>query len=72
MSAEDGLARKTGREKDRFEQEDLGFHQRVRQGYLKLAANEPGRWLVVDATQSKQKIAGIIWEKVRQLLSSGG
>jgi dTMP kinase len=72
MSAEDGLARKKGREKDRFEQEDLVFHQRVRQGYLKLAANEPGRWLVVDATQSKQKIAGIIWEKVRQLLSSGG
>jgi dTMP kinase len=72
MSAEDGLARKAGREKDRFEQEDLAFHQRVRQGYLKLAANEPGRWLVVDATQSKQKIAGIIWEKVRQLFSSGG
>jgi dTMP kinase len=72
MSAEEGLARKTGRGKDRFEQEDSAFHQRVRQGYLKLAANEPGRWLVVDATQSKQKIAGIIWEKVRQLLSSGG
>ncbi len=72
MSAEDGLARKAGREKDRFEQEDLAFHQRVRQGYLKLAADEPGRWLVVDATQSKQKIAGIIWEKVRRLLSSGG
>jgi len=72
MSAEDGLARKAGRGKDRFEQEDLAFHQRVRQGYLKLAADEPGRWLVVDATQSKQKIAGIIWEKVRRLLSSGG
>ena len=72
MSAEDGLARKIGREKDRFEQEDLVFHQKVRQGYLKLAADEPGRWLVVDATQSKQKITGIIWEKVRRLFSSGG
>lgn len=72
MSAEDGLARKTGREKDRFEQEDSVFHQRVRQGYLQLAADEPQRWFVVDAAQSKQKIAGIIWEKVRRLLSSGG
>jgi dTMP kinase len=72
MSAEDGLARKEGRGKDRFEQEDLAFHQRVRQGYLKLAASEPKRWLVLDATQSRQKIAVIIWEKVKQLLSSGG
>ena len=72
MSAEDGLARKAGRGKDRFEQEDLAFHQKVRQGYLKLAASEPKRWLVLDATQSKQKIAGIIWERVRRLLSGGG
>ena len=72
MSPEDGLARKKGRGKDRFEQEDLDFHQRVRQGYLKLAAEEPKRWLIIDATQSKKKISEIIWEKVRQLLATGG
>jgi dTMP kinase len=69
ISAEDGLARKKGREKDRFEREELAFHQRVREGYLKLAADEPGRWLVVDASQPKQKIAQIIWQRVSQLLS---
>jgi dTMP kinase len=72
MPAEDGLARKRGREKDRFEQEELAFHRRVRQGYLELAAGEPERWLVIDAKQPKEKISQIIWQKVSQLLSAGG
>jgi dTMP kinase len=72
ISPEDGLARKKGSGKDRFEQEDLDFHQRVRQGYLKLAAEEPKRWLIIDATQSKKKISEIIWERVKQLLATGG
>jgi len=67
ISAEEGLARKQRR--DRFEQEDITFHQRVREGYLKLAASEPGRWLVIDANQGKEKIAEIIWKKISQLLS---
>lgn len=69
MSVEAGLARKKGKKQDRFEQEDIAFHRRVREGYLKLAAKEPERWLVVDATQSKEKVAKIIWQKVNQLLS---
>jgi dTMP kinase len=70
MSVEAGLARKRGKKQDRFEQENIAFHRRVHEGYLKLAAGEPERWLVVDATQSKEKIAEIIWQKVSQLLSS--
>jgi thymidylate kinase len=34
-----------------------------------MAASEPERWLVVDATQSKTKIAGIIWKRVEKLLA---
>jgi dTMP kinase len=68
--AEEGLARKRAKRQDRFEQEALAFHQKVRKGYLKLAAEEPERWLVVDASQSKRKIADIIWQRVSQLLSS--
>ena len=63
-----GLARKRGRKPDRFEQEAIAFHQRVIEGYLKLAEQEPQRWLVVDASQSKSKVEQIIWERVRQLL----
>jgi dTMP kinase len=71
IPAEDGLARK-GNRQDRFEQEELAFHQRVREGYLRMAADEPKRWLVVDASQSKRKIAGVIWQRVSQLLSNQG
>jgi len=70
ISAEEGLARKGARRRDRFEQEDIAFHRRVRAGYLKLAADEPERWLVIDATQPKEKIAQIIWQRVTQLVSS--
>ncbi|MES0279187.1 MAG: dTMP kinase, partial [Dehalococcoidales bacterium] len=35
---EEGLRRKKETQRDRFEQEDIGFHRRVRNGYLKLAA----------------------------------
>jgi len=72
IPVEGGLARKGAKRQDRFEQEALAFHQRVREGYLKLAADEPERWLVVDASQSKEKIAEIIWQRVSQLLLSRG
>jgi dTMP kinase len=69
IPAEAGLTRKKAKRQDRFEQEDIAFHHRVREGYLKLAASDPQRWLVVAATQSKTKIAEIIWQRVSQLLS---
>jgi dTMP kinase len=67
ISPEQGLARKQSL-KDRFELEDLSFHRRVREGYLKMAAAEPDRWLVIDASLPKAKIAEIIWDRVSQLL----
>jgi len=72
MPAEAGLARKKDRKHDRFEQEEIAFHQRVRNGYLRLATNDPQRWLIVDASQSKVKVEQIIWQRVSQLLSSKG
>ena len=68
----EGLARKSVKKQDRFEQEDIAFHQRVREGYLKLAANDPKRWVVIDATQPKTEIREIIWQRVNQLLSRQG
>jgi dTMP kinase len=69
ISPEQGLARKRSL-KDRFELENLSFHRRVREGYLKMAAAEPDRWLVIDASLPKRKIAKIIWDRVSQLLPS--
>jgi dTMP kinase len=69
ISPEQGLARKQSL-KDRFELEDLSFHQRVREGYVKMAAAEPDRWLVIDASLPKGKVAKIIWNRVSKLLPS--
>jgi len=72
IAVEKGLARKGKKEYDRFEQEDVVFHQKVREGYLKLAAEEPERWLVIDGTQPKRKIGQAIWQRVEPLLLREG
>ena len=72
MPVEEGLARKGLTRQDRFEQEDIEFHRRVREGYLKLATEEPQRWLGVDANQPRAKIRHIIWNRVEQLLAERG
>ena len=69
ISPEQGLKRK-GTLGDRFELEDLSFHRRVREGYLRIAAAEPDRWLVIDASLPKGEVADIIWDKVSRLLPS--
>ena len=63
-----GLNRKTSRSNDRFEAENLAFHHKIRDGYLKLAAEEPARWLIIDATLPRAEIGKIIWARVVQLL----
>jgi dTMP kinase len=68
MPFREGLARKRVERRDRFEGENKNFHQRVREGYIKMAAAEPERWLVVDATKGRDEIAGIIWGRVSKLL----
>jgi len=76
LAPEEGLARKWGtNKKDLFEKQVLDFldfHHRVREGYLKMAGDDPQRWLVVDATKSKDEIAQIIWQRVSQLLLKQG
>jgi dTMP kinase len=72
IAVEQGLTRRLSREQDRFEQESSAFHQKVREGYLQLASEEPKRWLVIDASQPKGKIADIIWQKVDRLISKRG
>ena len=67
ISPEQGLARKRSL-RDRFELEDLSFHRRVREGYLRMVAAESERWLVIDASLPKGKIAEIIWDRVSRLL----
>ncbi|KJL49394.1 Thymidylate kinase [Microbacterium hydrocarbonoxydans] len=53
---------------DRLEAEKAEFHGRVRDAYLALAAAEPERFLVLDATASVDDIAAQIRERVAALL----
>jgi dTMP kinase len=53
---------------DRLENEHDDFHERVRAGFLQLAADLPQRFLVVDATASIDEIAVIIRDRVSALL----
>ncbi len=46
-----------GTENDRFEREQSEFHQKVRDGFLYQARNEPDKWLVLDASQSSEKLS---------------
>jgi dTMP kinase len=70
IPARKGLSRKPSKMNDRFEAENIAFHEKVGDGYLKLAAEEPERWLVIDATLPQVEIGKIIWDRVSSLLQA--
>ncbi|WP_329119331.1 dTMP kinase [Streptomyces sp. NBC_01465] len=53
---------------DRLESEPMEFHQRVRTGFLTLAAADAGRYLVVDAGQEPESITTVVRHRLDQLL----
>jgi len=61
-------ARLSGQELDRFEQEDLTFKRKVRQGFLALAQRFPERYVVLDGTLSIETLAQQVWSKMESLL----
>ncbi len=50
-------ARRRGVAADRYEKLDLAFHQRIRDGFRAIAAAEPGRCAMVDATADADAVA---------------
>ncbi|MFE3458454.1 dTMP kinase [Nocardiopsis aegyptia] len=67
VSPEAGLSR-LGGPADRIESESLEFHDRVRKSFLALAKRDPERYLVVDASEPKERISKEIRRRVRSLL----
>ena len=49
---------------NRLDDYDIAFHERVREGYLNLAAAEPDRWVWVDAAQTQDDIQKQIRETI--------
>ena len=68
LPVEEGLRRLGIENRDRLEREEVAFHQRVREGYLKMAQEDPDRWFIVDASLPVKEISRLIWGRVRSLL----
>ncbi|WP_212773662.1 dTMP kinase [Polycladomyces abyssicola] len=58
--------KKRGKLADRIEQKGQGYHERVREGFLRLAAADPQRYVVVDATDSEDRV----FERIRADLAA--
>ena len=57
---------------DRIEREDAEFHERVRRGYLELAAREGGRWHVIGTDREQDLVHEEIWSAAQVLLRQRG
>lgn len=69
LDAAAGMRRIRGRGMlDAFERMDLGFHERVRKGYLEIAREDKDRVLVVSADQGEAEVADAILAGVRERL----
>ena len=53
---------------DRFEGENLRFHQGLREAYRKIAADEPARCVLIDANSDPDTVAGRVWTALRERL----
>ena len=59
----------TGRELDRMESQPPEFFEKVRRGYLEVAAAEPHRIQVIDASAAPQVVHDAVWERVAARLA---
>jgi dTMP kinase len=67
MDPEVGIGRRA-RSADRLEAEPVDFHRRVRAGFLALAAADPERYLVLNATLPPETVSQVIKDRIRQIL----
>src|ERR1700744_4515875 len=76
VPVEIGMQRATARRgsgtPDRFEAEDVQFHQQLRDAYRQIATNEPQRCVLIDATADAATVAANIWAAVRDRLLTAG
>ncbi len=70
MEENAGQGGRVDKEGQKFEDENITFHKRVREGYLKQARRDPERWLIVDAVQEPEAVSTVIWARVKPLLPS--
>lgn len=62
----EGRQKATGIEADRIESENRAFHQRVRDGFLRAASEDPTRFLVLDASKSPDQLFAILLGELKK------
>ncbi len=72
LGLERAALRRGGENPDRFEAEQIEFHEKLRQAYLALAAAEPERCVVIDAGAAKEAVAKRVWDTVNSRLEPAG
>ncbi|MGZ4671449.1 MAG: dTMP kinase [Ilumatobacteraceae bacterium] len=63
--------RMRGRQLDRFEREDDGFHARVRDGFRSMAAADPSHWVIIDGAASMEEVGSNIRRAVAERVGLG-
>jgi len=63
-----GQGRKASGVLDRLERERVEFHERVREGYLRVARRAPGRFKIVDGTLPADELELVVFNHVEELL----
>ena len=58
----------TGIGADRFETAERSFHERLRKGFLEIAAANPGRVKVIDASRTPEEVSGEIWNFLKPII----
>ena len=61
-------ARRGAGEPDRFESEDIKFHQDLRDAYRQIATEDPERCVLIDASASPEAVAAEVWAALRDHL----
>ena len=73
LEVEEGLRRReSGGNWNRLDAYDLEFHTRVRDGYHALVAEEPARWVVIDASRDLETVGGQVRSAVTAFLVAQG
>ena len=70
MGQDDRVGRIDGEGTRRFKEEPVGFHERVRRGYRRIADQNPGRVVLIDASHPIQDVAEAVYGAVEARLSA--
>lgn len=53
---------------DQFERRDIAYHEKLRQGYIHIARQEPERCVIIDGMEDVEEVACAIWSVVEKRL----